>query len=107
MTEFVKLLLLSVACGSISMTVSKSKFFQPFRRLVKSKSPFFGELFSCPYCVSHWVSILLTIIYFPRPVCSRYAIIDAWISIMMMVSLASVTAFVVYYAYAVMSARDE
>jgi hypothetical protein len=107
MVEFTKLLLLSIPCGSISMAVSKSKIFQPFRRWVKSKSEFLWGGLSCPYCMSHWIAILLTAIYFPRPVYSRFVGIDFIISVMTMVSLASVTAFVVYYVYAAMSARDE
>lgn len=45
------------ATSAISLTITKSKFFAGFREWIGSKSDLLGELFSCPWCLSHWVSL--------------------------------------------------
>lgn len=53
------LLIISMAVTTVSLTVARSKIFEPFRSFVQSKSKFLGELFSCFYCLSHWVAIVM------------------------------------------------
>jgi hypothetical protein len=60
------ILLLSFVTGSISFTVSEAKLFKPLREWFKSKNRFLGELFSCGYCLGHWVAFVLVAIYQPR-----------------------------------------
>lgn len=120
--EFFKLLLLSLACGSISMTISKSKFFQPLRARLKSRgtkrATFIGEGLSCPYCVSHWTAYILMLIYFPRPL--SYGIVflhpsakilmasvDLFVGTMIIVALSSVTARVIFSAYSAMTPPED
>lgn len=52
------LILLSLAVASASMAISQSVAFAPMRRAAKRHSPPLGELLSCPYCLSHWLSFL-------------------------------------------------
>ncbi len=80
----INLILISIAISSISLTIATSNFFQPFRNLfnitqddkiVTSISEtltkfgkvkmFFGDLFSCHYCISHWVSLVFVHFYHP------------------------------------------
>jgi hypothetical protein len=107
MTEFFQLVLLSIACGAISMTVSKSKVFLPVRRWIKSWSVFLGEGLACPYCTSHWVAFILMLIYFPRVLHSGVTVIDFCVETMVVVAMASMTAWVVYSAYAAMTHPEE
>jgi hypothetical protein len=101
--EFFKLLLLSIVCGAISMTISKSKAFAPLRRAVsRSRSKlgtFLGEGLECPYCTSHWVAFILTFVYFPRPLNSGFMVVDFFVSVMMLVALASATTRMIFSAY--------
>jgi hypothetical protein len=61
-----EILLLSFVTGSISFTVAEAKIFRPFREWLLSKNQFLGSLFSCGYCLGHWVAFILVTIYQPR-----------------------------------------
>ena len=56
---FFEILFIALAGSTISMTLTKAMIFKPLRDKIKSKSDFFGDLFTCPYCMSHWVNLLL------------------------------------------------
>jgi len=57
----VALVLLGIACGMISTAVTMSKIFKGFRLWIQKRSKFLHELFSCPYCFSHWVAGAITL----------------------------------------------
>jgi len=57
---------LSLACASVSFTVSETKLFLPLREWLNRKIPFLGKLFSCGYCFGHWVAFSLVAVYRPR-----------------------------------------
>jgi len=54
---------LSMVTASISFTISESRIFTEFRSFMHDKSQLLGELFSCGYCLSHWVAFLLVGLY--------------------------------------------
>ncbi len=62
---------LSLVTASISFTVSEAKLFMPLREWAKQKSTYLGEFVSCGYCLGHWVSFGLVMIYRP-------ALFDSW-----------------------------
>lgn len=66
----VDLLLLSLGTASISFAVTESKLFKPLRESV-GKESLLGQLLSCGYCFSHWVALVLVVIYRPR-------LFDSW-----------------------------
>lgn len=110
--ELFKLIYLSIACGAISFTVSKSKFFESLRTWTKAKVPVIGEALSCPYCLSHWVALGLTAVFLPDPLRSFWVTgtltiliqhIGAFVvGVMAMVALASLTCRMIYSCYIVM-----
>ena len=53
------LLIMALATATISVTIGQSKLFAPFRAWAKSKWQFVGELLSCPYCLGHWVAVIM------------------------------------------------
>jgi len=57
-----KAVLLSVATAAVAFLVTRSTLFEPLRKLT-GRLPFFGELFDCCYCFSHWVAVALVIAY--------------------------------------------
>jgi hypothetical protein len=59
---------LSFITASISFTVTETKLFKPLREWIKEKSTFFGELFSCGYCLGHWIAFALVAVYQPKVV---------------------------------------
>ncbi len=101
--EFHALLFCSSVCGAVSMTISTAKGFSGLRTWVKSKNEWIGEGLSCPYCTSHWVALILMLIYRPRPLDCGIYLIDFFTATMMMVALASITARAIFSAYAVMA----
>jgi hypothetical protein len=51
---------LSSVVATISMTVCRSAIFKPLRTYLEELSPFWGGLFKCTYCFSHWVSAIFS-----------------------------------------------
>lgn len=56
---------LAAAIGTASFTIARAKVFESFRDWVEGKSEWFGNLFHCPYCVSHWLAWGAVAIYRP------------------------------------------
>lgn len=72
--QLLLLAMTTLATSAISLTLTKAQAFAWLRSLVKGKSPsstsrwgrcraFVSELFSCPYCASHWVAIAFVVAY--------------------------------------------
>jgi hypothetical protein len=59
MTGLAKLLAVSAVVMSLSYTITKERLFAPLRQRLGGPETFFGYLFSCPYCISHWLAFLL------------------------------------------------
>lgn len=58
--------LLSSVTASIAFTITETKLFAPLLEQVKRRSSFLGELFSCDYCLGHWIAFGLVAMYRPR-----------------------------------------
>ena len=43
----------------LSYTLTRERLFEPLRRRLGGKKTFFGYLFSCPYCASHWIAFVV------------------------------------------------
>jgi len=56
----ITILYLSLACASISFTVTETKLFEPFRQWLHRHSLFLGKLFSCGFCLGYWTATALT-----------------------------------------------
>lgn len=65
------LLMIPLAISAISITASRGKIFRSPRIWIRSKSSWLGGLFSCPYCISHWLA------FAALPVCQLEAITGA------------------------------
>jgi len=92
----VLVLLLAAATASIAFTISETVLFRGFRDFVNAKSAWFGKLFSCGYCLGHWVALALVIAYRPRVYFSAWPVLDygmtvlliAWIAAFQWIALA-------------------
>ena len=76
-------ILLSAATGSISFTISETALFRPFRESVASRGPWLGKLFSCGYCLGHWVALGLVAAYRPRIFFSQVAVLDYGLTVLL------------------------
>ena len=68
-----RLIEMGVATGVAALTITRSRPLRPVRDWVRSKSDWWGELISCPYCMAHWVAAVFSIWSFatwgrPRPI---------------------------------------
>jgi len=98
-SEFLKLLTCAFAVAAVAMTITRAVITAPLRKWVKSKSEWLGELVSCPYCASHWGSLIAVLIFKPRPVVTPWPAMDFTLSAFAMVGLAAVCAWIIFQVY--------
>lgn len=55
----VNLVVLAFAVAGLSTTITKAKLTAPIRAWVKKRSDLFGYMLGCPYCISHWIAVIL------------------------------------------------
>jgi hypothetical protein len=58
-SKAIQLLEIGVATGVAALTISRARPLRPLRWLIQKYSNWWGELISCPYCMSHWIGALL------------------------------------------------
>lgn len=56
------LLALALATASVTLTLTRASIFRPWRYWIARKSKWLGKLFSCPYCMSHWVALVFVLL---------------------------------------------
>jgi hypothetical protein len=59
-------LLLSLVAACVSFTISETKLFAGLRAAAHRLNPWTGELISCGYCLSYWVTATLTGLFRPQ-----------------------------------------
>jgi Protein of unknown function (DUF1360) len=97
---FGKIILLALAVSSISVTISKSNLFEPIRERLNNWSDFLGELIYCPYCLSHWLSILGVLVFIPGPIITSIIIMAS------VVALASFSSLGIIWFFIALDALD-
>jgi len=60
-----QVVVMALAIGTVSMTITKASFFEWFRNWLEDHTDFLADLFSCPYCMSHWVALGVMFLYQP------------------------------------------
>lgn len=53
------LFFVSAVVMCISYTITKERIFRALREKLGGRETFLGWLFSCPYCMSHWVAFVI------------------------------------------------
>jgi len=76
--------LIGIAVAAISLTVTRSDLFRPFRNDVRNVK-FLGKVLTCPYCFSHWMAAILSIFY--QPELKTYVIIEWFIGLFCIVAI--------------------
>jgi uncharacterized membrane protein len=54
-----QLLAVSLVVMGLSHTIARERICEPLRRRLGGKETWLGYLVSCPYCVSHWLAMIL------------------------------------------------
>lgn len=55
-------ILLALATGTITLTVTMSSIFEPVREKLELV-PFFGALVNCGYCFAHWAAVAALLLW--------------------------------------------
>lgn len=71
---------IAVAAASISYTITMTELFAPVRAWTQKLGHMMGYLFTCFYCMSHWVVIAAVLIYQPRLIKSGSLVCDLIVS---------------------------
>jgi Protein of unknown function (DUF1360) len=91
-------LILGMATGAISLVLTKSEALNFMHDWLEKHIPVLGKMLNCPWCTSHWVALFFVVIYRPRLV-YVFAPVDYLVSVMVLVTIASVVARLIYSAY--------
>jgi len=106
MNDLLKILVLGIATGAISLVLTKSTVFDFAHDWLERKAPFLGEMLNCPWCTSHWVALFFVLVYRPR-LLNVFAPVDYLVSVMVLVAVASVVARTIYSAYAPLMGQSQ
>jgi hypothetical protein len=68
MTGVWQLIAVSLVVMGLSHTIARERIFEPLRTRLGGKDTWLGYLVSCPYCVSHWIALILV------PLTGTYAV---------------------------------
>jgi uncharacterized membrane protein len=63
-----QLLAVSLIVMGLSHTIARERIFEPLRARLGGKETWLGYMVSCPYCVSHWIALVLVPITGTLPV---------------------------------------
>jgi ABC-type multidrug transport system permease subunit len=64
---FADIVLTAFAVSALSITLTKSKMFLPVRELFERAPAYLNYLLNCPYCMSHWIALVMAIFVVPGP----------------------------------------
>lgn len=69
MSDLVTLIILGLATAAVSVTISKTKVTERFRKWLWTfpSMQTVAYLFDCPYCVSHWIAVVFVLATFQWP----------------------------------------
>lgn len=85
---------LGLAIAAFVFTITKSRIFRGLRVGLWLRWQWAGKLFSCPYCLSHWVSAIIT------PFCWRGAgPLETGIHIFVVIAIAAGASGVIAWAH--------
>ena len=76
MMEYRDIAVLALAIGAVSLTITKANIFEWLRAWLDRRArnprgwfrrPFgwLNELFDCPYCMAHWIVLVVMVVYKP------------------------------------------
>lgn len=92
-------LVIALAASSLSLTLTQTELFAPWRRFAARIHPQIGHLASCFYCTSHWVVFAGIALYQPAIIHSGYALLDLLTTAFFTLTLATLTSGVMFKVF--------
>jgi len=100
MTEIGKLLMESIAVGSLSMTLARSRMFREVRWWFhRHGGEFAWDLSKCPWCVSHWLAAVVVLLAGKPVAATSVTWLDFVLNWLVIVALAPCAAFLIHRCY--------
>ena len=56
---------MALAIGTVSLTITQADLFSWLRNWLGEHNEVIADLFSCPYCMSHWIALGVMFMYQP------------------------------------------
>lgn len=110
-TDISEWIVLTFAVATVSITLTKTHLFQPFRAwLVKKRSNsesvilwavyhWFSRLLECPYCVAHWVSLTGVLVFNTRLVETSFIPLDYFVSALAVTSSSTLVILLLWLGF--------
>ncbi len=97
-----QLLAVSLVVMGLSHTIARERICEPLRRWLGGRETWLGYLVSCPYCVSHWLAMILVPItgVYPIQVAPRLGVLSGalrWLLATILVAVLAAFLRVVFY----------
>lgn len=90
-------LFLSFPIAVLAWTITRSSLFEMIRTKIQDYSIWLGKLITCPYCCSHWLALILVLIYKIRIVSSSLLFLDYIMSICFIVGCSTLFVWILNY----------
>jgi uncharacterized membrane protein len=97
-----QLLAVSLVVMGLSHTIARERICEPLRRRLGGRETWLGYLVSCPYCVSHWLAMILVPItgVYPIQVTPRLGVLSGvlrWLLATVLVAVLAAFFRVIFY----------
>lgn len=92
-------LVIAIASGTISITITQTELFAPLRALMQKAGHMIGYLFQCFYCMKHWIVGIFVLIYQPVLVQSHLCLIDLIVSWFFTVTISTFVSGLVFKVF--------
>lgn len=92
-------LVIAIAASSISYTITQTELFGPLRNWTQKLGHMIGYLFTCFYCMSHWVVLAAIAIYQPVLIDSGHLLIDLIVSTFFTITLTAFFCGLIYKVF--------
>jgi hypothetical protein len=97
-----QLLAVSLVVMGLSHTIARERICEPLRRRLGGRETWLGYLASCPYCVSHWLAMILVPItgVYPIQVAPRLGVLSGvlrWLLATILVAVLAAFFRVIFY----------
>jgi hypothetical protein len=87
---------LGLVVGVMSVTITRGSLFSNLRDWMWGKGEFVGNLFSCPYCISHWLSLIMVLCGNPLLIIHPYELV---LKVFSVIGISMGCGWIVYKAY--------
>ena len=100
-------LAIAMAASSISITVTQTELFTPFRTWSQCLGHMLNYLFQCFYCLNHWVVAAFILLYQPLLLKSEWLPVDLLLSWFLTVTLSTFVSGLMFKSFLMAMAKKQ